>query len=168
MPAQRLQPAQEKSRHAVAGLVGPQAIELLAQDIRLEQPPIRRKELPAARARFEPRTVFHRRNSNQRFPRPYARITAPARKNSWRRTSSSAARRVLQDVELIEHDLRRRQHSCATAFTIRPMHVRADGLDRGALPRVEARRQQASPGCLPSGLVANPITSPCTRSDSTV
>lgn len=35
--------------------------------------------------------VFRRRSNSQRFPRPTARMTAPARKNSFRRTSSSAS-----------------------------------------------------------------------------
>ena len=39
---------------------------------------------------FDPRTVFQRRSNNQRFPRPNRRMTGPARKNSFRRTSSSA------------------------------------------------------------------------------
>ena len=69
-------------------------------------------------------------------------MTAPARKNSCRRTSSSAAEACCSDVELIEHDLRCRQlvrHGVDVQGT---MHVRTDRIDRGALPGIEARRQQ--------------------------
>jgi hypothetical protein len=79
-----------KAGHALASLVGPEAVELLAQHVRFEQPAIGRKELLQL-APFRPATVFHRRSSNQRLPRPNVRITAPARKNSCRRTSSRAA-----------------------------------------------------------------------------
>ena len=48
---------------------------------------------------------------------------------------------VLQDVELIEHDLRCRQ-LVRHGVDVGPMHVRTDRLDRGALPGIEARRQQ--------------------------
>ena len=44
-------------------------------------------------------------------------------------------------VELIEHDLRCRQ-LVRHGVDVGPMHVRTDRLDRGALPGIEARRQQ--------------------------
>jgi hypothetical protein len=45
---------------------------------------------------------------------------------------------VLQDVELIEHDLCLRQ-LVRHPVHVGSMHVRTDGLDRGALPGIEAR-----------------------------
>ena len=50
-------------------------------------------------------------------------------------------RRVLQHVEFVEHDLRLRQDR-AHGVEIRPMHIRADGFDRGALARIQALGQQ--------------------------
>src|SRR5205085_3631663 len=90
LPAQRLQPPEKKPRHTVSGRVGPQPIQLFAQYIRLEQPAIGRKQSlqldPLRPAHHLPPT----QKSNHRLPRPNARMTAPARKNSCRRTSSRA------------------------------------------------------------------------------
>lgn len=44
LPAQGLQPAEEKVTDALRGLVGPQAIELLTQEVGLEQPAVGREE----------------------------------------------------------------------------------------------------------------------------
>ena len=127
-----------ESGRRLAGLVGPQAIELLAQDVGFEQPPIGREE----RLQLLALRAAHRLPPPQQepaLPRPYSRITAPARKNSCRRTSSSAAR-VLEDMELVEDDLRRRQH-LAHRVEIRPMHVGAGG---ARSPPVGARRGSSS------------------------
>jgi hypothetical protein len=56
LPAQRLQPPEEKACQTVMGPIGPEAIELLAQNVRLEQPPIDGKQLLQLVAR-DPRTV---------------------------------------------------------------------------------------------------------------
>ena len=51
-------------------------------------------------------------------------------------------RRVLQHVELVEHDLRARQHR-ADHVHIWPVHIGADGVHGGPLPRVQPAVQQA-------------------------
>jgi hypothetical protein len=44
LPAQGLNPAEQEVQDARSGLVHPEPIELLAQDIRFEEPPIGREE----------------------------------------------------------------------------------------------------------------------------
>ena len=82
LPAQRLEPAEQEIQHPRTGLVGPEAIELLPQDVRFEQPAIGGEQFPELPPLRLPRTVAQRRSSSQRLPRPTARITSPARKNS--------------------------------------------------------------------------------------
>ena len=64
LPASRLEPAEEDPRHAIAGLVGPEAIELLAQDVCFTQPPVGRKELRS----FAPLRPSHGLPASQQQP----------------------------------------------------------------------------------------------------
>ena len=59
---------------------------------------------------------IQRRNSNQRLPRPKARMTAPARKNSCRRTSSSAAEACCRTWN-VSNTISAVGNWCATALT---------------------------------------------------
>ena len=74
--------------------------------------------------------------------------------------------RVLEDMELVEDDLRVRQHR-AHRVEIRPMHVGAGGGDCRSLAPSQLLRQQRGGGRLVRSC-RNPITSPCTTSDNTV
>ena len=90
LPAERCDPGEQEVQHAGPGLVLPKAIELLAQDIGLEQAPVDGKQRLQLRW-F--RTAYGVPSAQQEpaFATPWARITVPARKNSLRRASSSAA-----------------------------------------------------------------------------
>ena len=135
LPASRLEPAEEDPRHALAGLVGPEAIELLAHDVCFTQPPVGRKE----RRSFAPLRPSHGLPASQQQPAlastkgPHDGTCAKAL------LSPHVVQRgggVLQDVERIEHDLRCRP-LVRRGVDGGPMPVRTDRLARGALPGIE-------------------------------
>ena len=68
LPSQCPDPTQHEVEHTGPGLVGPQAIELLTEDIRFEQPSIRREQ----------RLEFHALRPAHRLPTPQQEPAFPS------------------------------------------------------------------------------------------
>jgi hypothetical protein len=141
LPPQGLEPSPLKAGHAVAGLVGPQAVELLTQDVGFEQPAIGREELRQLRAL--------RAADGLPPPQQQPPFAAAERPHHGALAKELVAAHlvergpgVLQHMELVVDDLGLRQGR-GHGVAVGAMHVGADGFDGRALARIEARRQQA-------------------------
>lgn len=95
--------------------------------------------------RFDPRTVFHRRNNSHRFAAAVLAHDRTGAKELLAADFIEGCRCMLQHMKLVEDDLGARQRR-ADGVQIRPIHIRADRVDHGVLPRGQILGEQCRRG----------------------
>lgn len=141
LPAERLEPAGEEVRHAFRVGVGPEAIELLAQDVGLEEAAVDEEEV----AQLAALVAGEVPPAAQKEPALAAAVLAHDRTGAEELVAThlvDGSRRVLQDVKLVEDDLGARQ-LVRDGVDVWAVHVGAHGLDGGTLARVERTVEEA-------------------------
>ena len=137
LPAEGFQPANEDVPHTYRCLVHPKTVQLLAQDVGLEEPPINREELLEL--------VAFRAPHGLPPPEQKPALAAPVRPHHGAGAKELLAADVvergagvLEDMELVEHHIGLRQ-DVADGVQVGPMHVSANGANGAPLMRVEIR-----------------------------
>jgi len=148
LPPQGLEPPEQESGDAHAGLIRPEMIEFLSEHLRLEQPMIRAKD----GAQFL--AFRHAHHLPPPEQQPALAAAEPTHHGARPKELLPAdfvegCGRLLQTMQFVEHDGRLGQNACH-GVQIGTMHVRADGLDRCTLPRIQVCRQQAGQALLRS------------------
>src|SRR5688572_7556954 len=140
LPPQRLEPAEQEVQDPGASLVGPEPIELLAQDVRFEEMPIGREEL----LKLATLRTAHGCPAAQQEPPLAASDGAhdgAGTKEFLAPHIVEGGRRMLQHVRLIEHHLSLGQ-DLRHGVKVGSVHVGTDRLDCGALPSIKTAREQ--------------------------
>src|SRR6516225_1944266 len=142
LPAERSDPSEQEVQHAAAGLVLPEAIELLAQDIGLEQAPVDGKQRSQLGA-FRTADGVPAAQQQPAFATPVGAHHRAGAEELLAPDLIERCRGVLQNMKFIEDGLRLGQH-LGDDIEIGPMHVGTDGFYRGPLAGVQVGGQQGA------------------------